>query len=262
MVCIGRVEDYVQTILNAPKALDFKLEIDGSTRQLYELLRAGVALFRNPLEYLPECEELVGVAITCLNNYINLPPPNIVDPRVITTRDTLVGVQSTLNMFNTHVENNIITPLNTNPGFLSQLTTHLNIAPTMNNDVAGLDNVCEELYNSMGSVLGKGGQKLQALADLLNPLLAVACGAIEDLLEFLGDDANEKLDPINNATNEIAEMVTDEESALADILKEIVDFTHAQMLVGLIGHPCVQAIFNATGTNVFLNSVPQLPRFP
>lgn len=252
MACISDIIDFLNQIPSPPNINDLILPIDQQCLDVFKLIQGGTPLFQNPLaSEIQDCLNEINQAIGIVNGFI----PGTIKTDSLSVlndvSDAIAGPGGFLNHTNA-----LSTQFGT-PGFLNTISAFLDVKATTGS-LLNTANACLDLDDILGSILGSGAPLINDLIDAAQPLLDAVASGIGAVAGIIAGVIAAIVSPLSA----LASMIANELSNIASIINELSQFSFANGLCNLVDDPCMQAIFNATGTSSLLNVLPDLPRFP
>ena len=258
MASLGEVVRIIDLIPTPPNEDFFTFPVSPNILDLFGHHRAGRPFFRNPLS---------GDITQCIQEIANLRntigsklPPGSMGPiadGINEINESLTDVITLLGTFNSHINSALVGPLNDNPGFFAQVENSIRIRATQNALQNAL-NACQDLTDYMGSILGEGQDLLNKLVAPLGALIAAAAGTAEEILAVWSQIRSQ----LFAGQKALQDQIEKEISNLANMIADAISWAIANGIAAFVDDPCAQALFNAAGTSILLNSLPNLPRFP
>lgn len=252
MACLGEIVDILSKIPNPPTLDDFKFSVEPFVLDLFNFAQTGTPFFRNPLSgIISQCIADINRSIIILQNNILIPDET--KAPIIAVLNNAAG---TLAKWNQHITRALVGPLNDDPSFLGQIENNLRIRATVG-VLNNVNNACGDIEEFLGSILGKGQELLNKLAEPLNKLLDAINAGLATIITLY----NELRNAIVGAISSIQRLIINEINALARLFEDAINWALANTLAALSEDSCAQAVFNAAGTSILLNTIPNFPRF-
>lgn len=253
MSCISDIIDFLNLIPSPPNINDLIQPTDQQCLNIFGLIQNGTPLFQNPLaSEVQDCLNEITQAIGIVNGFA---PGTVKTDALNVLNNVSNAIGASPGGFLNHT-NALSAQLGT-PGFLNGVSACLGVRSTAGS-LLNTANACLDLDDILGSILGSGAELVNNVVDAIQPLLDAVAAGVAAVASVIAAVIAAVIAPLAALASKLA----NELSSLSSIVEELEQFSLANSLCNLTDDPCMQAIFNATGTPALLNALPDLPRFP